>query len=53
MLRILAISESGGYNGPQPVFARAMAMDMARPTPVAAGEVAISANVNVEFELAP
>ena len=54
VLRIVAISESGGYNGPQPVFAaRAMAMDMARPTPVAAGEVAISANVNVEFELAP
>ena len=53
VLRIVAISESGGYNGPQPGFARAMAMDMARPTPVAAGEVSINASVNVEFELAP
>ena len=51
--RIISISESGGYN-PQPVFARAMAMDTARaPTPVAAGEVALTASVNVEFELAP
>ncbi len=53
--RILTISESGGYM-PQPkvMYARAVMADMeAAPTPVAAGEVAMSAQVSVTFELAP
>lgn len=54
VVRILTITESGGY-APQPpvLFAKAaMAMDAA-PTPVAAGEVAMNAAVTVLFELAP
>lgn len=53
--RILSISESGGYS-PMPVmYARAAAMDSAGapPPPVAAGELALNANVTVMFELAP
>lgn len=51
--RILTISESGGY-APQPMvmYARAESM-MAKsaPSPVAAGEVQVGANVTVTFEL--
>ena len=55
VVRILSISESGGYV-PQPpvVYARAAMADMAgAPTPVAAGEVSLTASVTVMFELAP
>ncbi len=56
VVRILTISEGGGYvPAPQPVFARAMMaekMDSA-PSPVAAGEMQLTANVTVLFELAP
>jgi uncharacterized protein YggE len=55
VVRILSISESGGYV-PQPpiMYGRAaMADTMAAPTPVAAGEVSLSANVTVMYELAP
>ncbi|WP_072378660.1 SIMPL domain-containing protein [Novosphingobium sp. NDB2Meth1] len=51
--RILTISESGGY-APQPMvmYARAEAMmAKAAPSPVAAGEVQVGANVTVTFEL--
>lgn len=50
--RILTISESGGY-APQPMvmFARADAMVAKAPSPVAAGEVQVGANVTVTFEL--
>lgn len=51
--RILTISESGGY-APQPMvmYARADAMmAKAAPSPVAAGEVQVAANVTVTFEL--
>jgi uncharacterized protein YggE len=50
--RILTISESGGY-APQPMvmFARADAMMAKAPSPVAAGEVQVGANVTVTFEL--
>lgn len=50
--RIVTISEGYEYS-PQPVMmARAeMAMDMAAPTPVAAGEVGVTASVSVLFEL--
>jgi uncharacterized protein YggE len=51
VLRIISIAE-GGSNFPQPMmFARAKAMDAAAP--VEAGEVNLSANVTVQFELAP
>lgn len=55
VLRILSISETGGYVPQPPVmYARAaMADTMGAPTPVAAGEVAMSASVTVMFELAP
>ncbi len=55
VLRILAISESGGY-APQPpvMYARAqMADGMEKSTPVAAGEVSLTSTVTVLFELAP
>ena len=55
VLRILTIAESGGYQPPMPVmYARAQMADSAgAPTPVAAGEVSLQANVTVMFELAP
>jgi len=55
VVRILTISEGGGYSPPQPVmYARAeMMKDAGAPTPVAAGEVALSVSVQVTFELAP
>ncbi len=51
--RILTISESGGYAPPQPMvmYARADAMMAKAPSPVAAGEVQVGANVTVTFEL--
>lgn len=51
--RILTISESGGYAPPQPMvmYARAEAMMAKAPSPVAAGEVQVGANVTVTFEL--
>ncbi len=52
VLRILSISESGGYSPPMPVmYARAGAM--AEATPIAAGQVDLNASVTVLFELAP
>lgn len=53
VVRILTISESGGYV-PQPrvMYAKAEMMDAAAPTPVAAGQVELSASVSVQFELA-
>jgi uncharacterized protein len=55
VLRILSISESGGYAPPPPVmYARAAMADMGgSSTPVAAGEVVMQASVTVVFELAP
>ena len=51
VLRIVSIAESGGgYQQPM-AFARAKMMDAAAP--VEAGEVNLSANVTVQFELAP
>lgn len=54
VVRILSISESGGYSpGPPVIYAR-MAEDSARaPSPVAPGEIQLNANVTVMFELAP
>lgn len=55
VLRILSISESGGYNPPppMPMYVRGGAMMEAAPTPIASGEVSLNANVTVLFELAP
>ncbi|PEQ13174.1 hypothetical protein B2G71_06915 [Novosphingobium sp. PC22D] len=52
--RVVSISESGGY-APQPVMYRKAAMDAvaAPPPPVATGELELSANVTVQFELSP
>ncbi|HIQ18371.1 MAG TPA: SIMPL domain-containing protein [Novosphingobium capsulatum] len=55
VVRVLTISESGGYNPrPQVLYARAekmMAMDP--PSPVAAGELNLTMSVSMTFELAP
>ena len=55
--RILSINESGGWSPPQPVMYRMAAMDgappPAPPAPVQAGELQMSMNVTVQFELAP
>jgi uncharacterized protein len=52
--RVITINESGGYEPPQPrpmMMARAMASDSAAETPVAPGEVTLSIQLNVQFEL--
>lgn len=48
--RIVTVSESGGYDRPRPVPMARMAQ-AAPSTPVAAGELTITADVNVTFEL--
>lgn len=54
VVRVLTISEGGGWSPPQPqvMFARA-AMDKAAASPVAAGELELGVNVAVSYELAP
>lgn len=51
VLRIVSISEGGGYE-PRPMVAFARA-EAAPSSPVAAGELALTTNVAVTFELAP
>lgn len=53
VVRIISISESGGYMPPQPVYAKAMMVADAAPTPISAGEVEAQISVSVQFELAP
>ncbi len=54
VVRIVAIAESGGYAPQIVVSARKMMAEAApAPAPVAAGEVEVTANVSVQFELAP
>ncbi len=54
VVRILSISEGGGYSPPMPVmYARAAGGMEAPPPPIAAGQVDMNASVNVLFELAP
>lgn len=55
VMRIVSISETGGYSPPMPVmYARAeMAPPAPPPPPVAVGEVEAQVNVTVQFELAP
>ncbi len=52
VIRVLTITEGGGYSPQPPVmYARAAMADAAAPTPVAAGEVQSGASVTVTFEL--
>lgn len=51
--RIISISEGGGYSPPMPMLYAKAAMADSAPTPVAAGEVGLTATVSVQFELAP
>jgi len=57
VLRILSISESGGYYGPPPVVFARMAESSAPPppppAPVQAGELQLTVNVTVLYELTP
>lgn len=56
VVRILTISEGGGYSQPMPVMyakAEMAAPPPAPPPPVAAGQVDMQVNVSVQFELAP
>jgi uncharacterized protein YggE len=47
---LVALSEGGSYQEPQPMFRRGAAMESA--VPVAAGEVGVVASVSVTFEIA-
>ena len=54
VVRMVSISESGGFSPPTPVMYRMAAQDAAAAAPpVAAGEVSLNVNVTVQFELAP
>ncbi|MCJ2185260.1 SIMPL domain-containing protein [Novosphingobium beihaiensis] len=54
VVRILSVTESGGFNPPiMLTAAKRMMTDEAAPSPVAAGEVDVKVNLNVRFELAP
>jgi uncharacterized protein YggE len=53
VVRILSISESGGYSGPPVMYARVAADSMAAAPPVQAGELQVESTVTVQFELAP
>lgn len=56
VVRIVSISETGGYSPPMPVmYARAevAAPPAPPPPPMAVGEVEAQVNVTVQFELAP
>ena len=52
IVRVLTISETGGYAPPVPMYRMAVAQ-AAEATPVAPGEVALNVNLSVQFELAP
>ena len=53
--RVLNINESGGYEPPTPrpmmMMARAQSADSASETPVASGEVTLSIQLKIQFEL--
>lgn len=51
--RILSISESGGWQPPQPVMYRMAAMEAAPSSPVQAGELQMNVTLTVQFELVP
>ncbi len=47
---ITSIGESGGYEAPRPMY-RVMAMAAPAPTPIAAGEQSVTANVSITWEI--
>jgi len=55
IVRILSINEGGGYSGPQPIFVTASRMSAppAPPPRIQPGELQMTANVTVLYELAP
>ncbi|MBT0671257.1 SIMPL domain-containing protein [Novosphingobium profundi] len=53
VVRIVSIAETGGYSPPMAMAPRKMMAAEAAPAPVAAGELEITADVSVQFELAP
>ena len=53
VVRIVSISEGGGYSPPQPVYAMAKMERDSASTPVQSGEVEAQVSVTVQFELAP
>ena len=54
VVRILTISEGGGYQPPMPVmFAKSEMAGDAASTPISAGQVEAQVSVAVQFELAP
>lgn len=58
IVRVLSISESGGYYAPQPIFVTAQSMAPPAappppPTPMQPGELQMNATVTVLYELAP
>jgi len=48
---IVSISEGGGAVAPQPMMRMAMSANAAPPTPVAAGEQSVSAEVSITWEI--
>lgn len=52
VVRIVSISEGGGYSPPQPVYAMAKMADASSSSPIAAGEVEAQVSLTVQFELA-
>jgi uncharacterized protein YggE len=46
---ILSITEGGGYQPPQPMYRRELAMDAG--VPVAGGEVSVSASVTITYAI--
>ena len=53
VVRIVSISEGGGYAPPQPVYTMAKLERDSASTPVQSGEVEAQVSVTVQFELAP
>lgn len=53
VVRLVSISESGGYSPPMPMHRMAVAQSADAAPPVAPGEVSLEMNVTVQFELAP
>ena len=53
VVRIVSISESGGYGRPQPMYTSAMKGESSDATSISAGEIEAAVTVTMQFELAP
>lgn len=53
VVRLVSISESGGYSPPTPMYRMVAAQAADASAPIAPGEVSLQMNVTVQFELAP